>query len=130
MSNGRYQNDYEPKPTMKNAQLPDRSAKALFMESCFGGGAGASMGLIRHIFKRFDTDGDGFLSKDELKTGLAGRNHDVKHFDAFWDVVDRDHDGRVTVIELARALAEDNFKDAPQLNADESSAPAGSLSAR
>ncbi|CAH0376070.1 unnamed protein product [Pelagomonas calceolata] len=120
-----YENDYKHKPEGENVYEEDMSAKARFREACFGGGHGASMGLIRHIFKRFDTDGDGMLTRDELRLGLQSRNRDITHFDAFWTEIDRDANDKIDMLELARALAEDQ-EDNLFLNADESMPPAGS----
>ena len=103
----RYENDFRHKPEGENVFEEDMSAKARFREACFGGGHGASMGLIRHIFKRFDTDGDGMLTRDELRLGLQSRNRDITHFDAFWTEIDRDANDKIDMLELARALAED-----------------------
>ena len=121
----RYENDYKHKPEGENIYEEDISAKARFREACFGGGSGASMGLIRHIFKRFDTDGDGMLTREELRLGLQSRNRDITHFDAFWTEIDRDANDKIDMLELARALAEDQ-EDNLFLNADESMPPAGS----
>ncbi|EGB08590.1 hypothetical protein AURANDRAFT_16528, partial [Aureococcus anophagefferens] len=49
---------------------------------------------LRQIFKRFDANGDGSLSRDELRLALEGRNRDVTRFEDFWAALDRDHDGR------------------------------------
>jgi hypothetical protein len=120
-----YENDFLHKPAGENVFEADRSAKARFREACFGGGSGASMGLIRHIFRRFDSDGDGLLTREELRLGLASRNRDVTHFDAFWAEVDRDANDKIDMLELARALADDQEADV-LLAPDESLPAAGS----
>ena len=120
-----YENDFRHKPEGENIFAEDVSAKARFREACFGGGHGASMGLIRHIFKRFDTDGDGMLTRDELRLGLASRNRDITHFDAFWTEIDRDNNDKIDMLELARALAEDQEEN-KFLDADTSMPAAGS----
>ncbi|KAH8049836.1 Ca2-binding protein [Aureococcus anophagefferens] len=114
---------YRDAPT--DGRRATKTAIHRFKMECFGG-AGASMGL-RQIFKRFDANGDGSLSRDELRLALEGRNRDVTRFEDFWAALDRDHDGRVTLLELARAIADDREDCAP-LVADTSAAPAGETS--
>ena len=121
-SGEKYRDSAAPRPPSD-----EKTAIHRFKLECFGGGAGASMGLLRQIFRRFDADGDGSLSRDELRLALEGRNRDVTRFEDFWGALDRDHDGRVTLLELARAVADDREDCAP-LVADTSAAPAGETS--
>ena len=121
----RYEDDFDHR--RRDEDPPEeraRSAVERFKAECFGGGAGASMGLLRQIFRRFDANGDGSLSRDELRLALEGRNRDVTRFEDFWRALDRDHDGRVSLLELARAVADD-APDAEALVEDTSMAPAG-----
>lgn len=61
------------------------------------GAAHAQMPAAADIIKAWDTDGDGAVSKDEWVA--AGRPAER------FDLVDADHDGKVTAAELEAAMA-------------------------
>ena len=65
------------------------------------------------------------LTREELRLGLQSRNRDITHFDAFWTEIDRDANDKIDMLELARALAEDQEEN-KFLDADTSMPPAGS----
>jgi len=84
--------------------------------ACHGAGAGASMGLLRAIFQRFDADGDGVITRDELRRGLALQGVDFgdADFAALMDQMDLDGDGEVSATEFAHAIAGGMEFDAPE----------------
>ena len=74
--------------------------------SLYGAGAGASLGLLRSIFKRFDTSGDGVISRTELQKGLclAGVDFSDADYRSVMADMDIDHDGQVSIAEFAHAI--------------------------
>ncbi|KAH8094111.1 NAD dependent epimerase [Aureococcus anophagefferens] len=74
--------------------------------ACHGAGAGASLGLLRSIFRRFDASGDGVIQRDELRKGLsiAGVDFSQGAYDEVMAEMDIDHDGAVSLPEFAHAI--------------------------
>ena len=80
--------------------------KAQLAVACHGAGAGASMGLLRSIFRHFDEDGDGRISAAEVTRGLKMHGVDVVEADLGGLMVDMDlnRDGYVSLAEFAHAV--------------------------
>ncbi|KAJ8598766.1 hypothetical protein CTAYLR_009874, partial [Chrysophaeum taylorii] len=87
-------------------ELPAENLRDQLLAASFGGGAGTSMGLLRQIFKRFDYDGDGCISRAELAHGLRAHNVPIneKSLEGLYKSLDRDNDGMVNLQELAHAI--------------------------
>ncbi|KAH8066418.1 Ca2-binding protein [Aureococcus anophagefferens] len=83
----------------------ERLRKAINV-ACHGAGAGASLGLLRSIFRRFDASGDGVIQRDELRKGLsiAGVDFSQGAYDEVMAEMDIDHDGAVSLPEFAHAI--------------------------
>ena len=86
---------------MPPAATPLERVQAKLRDACHGAGAGASVGLVRSIFKHFDRDGDGTITKDELENGLLAYGIDVEpdELSAALYAVDINGDGRVGLAE-------------------------------
>ena len=76
----------------------DRLKRQLSL-ACHGAGAGASMGLLRSIFKHFDKDGNGRISTDELRRGL--RMHGVEVQDDDLTAISKEMDLKKMVLSLS-----------------------------
>lgn len=102
-----------PRPESPFKEFPDSPVrtsldrlKRQLSLACHGAGAGASMGLLRSIFKHFDKDGNGRISTDELKRGLRMHGVEVADDDltAISKEMDLNKDGFVSLSEFAHAI--------------------------
>ena len=62
---------------------------------------------VRAAFKRFDRDGDGALSKDELSAALksSGQSYSNVEVDAIFSLGDSDGDGEITMAEFVNLMS-------------------------
>ena len=81
-----YENDFRHKPEGEHVHADN--VRKQDSEKRVGGGHGASMGLIRHIFKRFDTTATALTSTNCAWASNRGTGHH-----AFRRVLDGDRSG-------------------------------------
>ena len=62
---------------------------------------------IRQAFKKFDKDGNGFVSKHELRQAMTNIGHKftVEEVDKMFKSADTNSDGRVNIEEFIKAVA-------------------------
>lgn len=68
------------------------------------------MSQHKDLFERLDTDGNGTISKEELKSGLSelGMNIDDSKIDSFFSMVDIDGDGEISYPEFTAFVSTHN----------------------
>ena len=63
---------------------------------------------LQNAFKLFDEDGDGYISKEEIKKVFGGENVSAERGDQTWDdimrEVDKDNDGKISFAEFEAAM--------------------------
>ncbi len=67
---------------------------------------------LARVFKQLDVNGDGQLSKEEIKNGYRihyGRNITDKEIDAMFDAVDTNHSGFIDYTEFVVASANEKM---------------------
>lgn len=63
-------------------------------------------------FRKLDTNGDGYLSVDELRTWESGRFHTEESMKKMFEIADKDNDMHITAQELAEAISSISVSDA------------------
>ena len=71
-------------------------------DECSGKCANDRARELRLVFESFDVDGDGNLSKEEVKANLTGMglNVDMDEIEAMIDECDKDGDGQINLQEF------------------------------
>lgn len=72
---------------------------------------------LTSTFRRFDADGSGFITLENLRKVLGSRV-DGENVEAFMQDVDQNKDGRISFPEFAAYLREEELRKSPQIDAE------------